>query len=197
MKEYGIESNLKMVDDLMIKKFFPNYGAKNYLEVTEHMCEAWDKRYHNGEEFAKVWDALSYGYESSKEMVISKKAFTLLSKAQKCNAIIIVRDKKLAVYERDLRDMMDHNEEVAEWYATRPNQVDAPSISLERGEAPNGIRMIDGKEYFFDPAWNSWVECSFEESDGAEERFVSYSEYQEDYETQLYEMEDTVDEESD
>lgn len=211
LDRYGLKGNLGIIDDKMLMRFFPNYGKKSYIEMNESVYDAWDAKYHNGSALFRMWENLTFGYESSLPMVISKKAFTLLSKAQKTDAIIIVRHKKLAVYERDLRDMMDRNEEVAEWYTTRPNQVDDPSISLERGEAPNGIRIIDGKEYFFDPTWNNWIECNFEESDRAKERFVSYSEYQEDYdeddETKLYEMEsysgvstmmeDTVDEESD
>ena len=176
MKDYGIEGNLKMVDDIIIKKFFPNYGKRNHIEVNEAVCDKWDDVYHNGDAFANVWDGLTNGFESSNETVISRLAFALLSKAQKENAILIVRDKHVSVYERDLERTLKYNEDVAMWYEENKSIMEDPSMDMDRSEASNGIKIIDGKEYFFDPVWNSWVECDFEPSDSAAKRFVTYTE---------------------
>jgi len=176
MKDYGIEGNLKMVDDIIIKKFFPNYGKRNHIEVNEAVCDKWDAVYHNGDAFANVWDGLTSGFESSNETVISRLAFALLSKAQKENALLIVRDKHVSVYERDLKRTLKYNKAVAEWYDANSDIMEDPSMSMDRSEAQNGIKIIDGVEHFFDPAWNDWIECDFVPSEGASKRFVTYTE---------------------
>jgi len=110
MDDYGVHKNvLKEVDEIMLKRFFPNYARKHHIEITDGVIEAWNKVYGNGDDFFNIMEGLAVGYDAPEPMVISKFAFRMLSRAMKSGSIIILRDKHTYAYERKMDKTIQYN----------------------------------------------------------------------------------------
>lgn len=111
MEEYGLDPKtvFNEKDEIMLKRFFPNYARKHHIEITDNVIEAWNKVYGNGDDFLNIMEGLAVGYEATNPMVISRFAFRMLSRAMKSGSIIILRDKHTYAYERKMDKTIQYN----------------------------------------------------------------------------------------